>query len=63
MTKQTTTTIHLSKEQLKILSSVFIHHANPMQPQSVWNWDEAERIEMEEWKAIADGLRKTMEDN
>tara|TARA_B100000965_G_scaffold283071_1_gene240956 strand:- start:1982 stop:2173 length:192 start_codon:yes stop_codon:yes gene_type:complete len=63
MTKQTTTTIHLSKEQLKILSSVFVHWANPMQPKSVWIWDEAEKIEMEEYKAIRDGLLKTVEEN
>ena len=63
MTKKTTTTIHLSKEQLKILSSVFVHWANPMQSKSVWIWDEAEKIEMEEYNAISDGLRKTLEAN
>ena len=62
MSEQDTTTFPLSKEQLEILSNVFVHHANPMQPQSVWNWDEAERIEMKEYTAICDGLRNALKE-
>ncbi len=61
-TESTPTTIPLSKEQFKILAGVFIHWANPRQPHNVWNWDEAEKIEMEEYNAIADGLRNALKE-